>query len=262
MRRSCTVQRTPTHTTDNDMAPQKLYIAKFENGEETEPVEQDVLIKLAENGTITATTMIRSKLIPEWNKAGNVDFLKAIIFRQQQDILQTKALSKSAWQRFCDRITLTAPQAVMNKAGGLVQTRPEMLPKATPGLRLLAGLTDGLVIVICLAALYFGGTQLRAHQILADGYCVLATLAAMLLFYLCYFTLQIGLGSNQTIGQRLWGIQLIRTNGKPFWMARVYLYALFLLPSMVLAPVFILPGLRTIPEMLTATRLAKVLVPR
>ena len=76
------------------MATQRLYIAKLETGEEIGPVEQEALVKLAENGTITATTMVRSKLIPEWNKAGSVDFLKAIIFRQQQFIFSFEVFLK------------------------------------------------------------------------------------------------------------------------------------------------------------------------
>ena len=81
----------------------------------------------------------------------------------------------------------------------------------------------------------------------------------MLAFYLLYFTLQIGLGSNQTIGQRIWGVQLIRQDGKPFWMARAYFFALLLLPLGVFSPIFMLLNLRSYPEVLTRTRLAKVL---
>ena len=92
------------------MATEKLYIAKLENGEEIGPAEQDVLIKLAESGTITATTMVRSKLIPEWDKAGDVDFLKAIIFRQQQEKMEEIATNQPLLKRIRERITLTAPQ--------------------------------------------------------------------------------------------------------------------------------------------------------
>ena len=241
------------------MATQKLYIAKLETGEEIGPVEQEALVKLAENGTITATTMVRSKLIPEWNKAGSVDFLKAIIFRQQQENLKQQALNKSAWQRLVERVTLTAPQAVVNSAGGLVQTRPEALPKASPLSRILAGLTDAIILALCLAGIFYGGAQLLAQGVLDDSNAVPLTLCAMLAFYLLYFTLQIGLGSNQTIGQRIWGVQLIRQDGKPFWMARAYFFALLLLPLGVFSPIFMLLNLRSYPEVLTRTRLAKVL---
>lgn len=239
------------------MATEKLYIAKLESGEEIGPAEQEALIKLAEVGTITATTMIRSKLIPEWNKAGNVDFLKAIIFKQQQAELVQIAQNKSIFKKIAERVTLTAPQ--LDNAVGLVKVKVENLPKPPPLLRILAGITDLVILIPCLIAIFCGGKYCLDNGFLTDDNAVYVTLSTMLVFYFAYFTLLISF-TSQTFGQRFWGVFLIRANGKPFWMGRVFFFTLFLLPFGLFAPIFLAIGVKTYPELLTGTRLAKVLV--
>lgn len=237
------------------MATEKLYIAKLESGEEIGPAEAEVLIKLAENGTITNTTMVRSKLIPDWNRAGNVDFLKAIIFKQQQEALEQQALGKSIFSKIRDRIFLVAPQ--LDDSKGVIKVKAESLPAAMPLQRLLAGLTDILVLAICLGLIFFGAKQALANGVLTDDNAVYITVPAMIVFVILYFTILIS-WKTQTIGQHFWGIFLIRRNGKPFWMGRVFFFACLLLIFGIFTPIFLIIGTRTYPEILTGTRLAKV----
>ena len=237
------------------MATEKLYIAKLENGEEIGPAEQEVLIKLAQNGTITSTTMVRSKLIPEWGKAGEVDFLKAIIFKQQQEKMEEIANNQPLLKRIMERITLTAPQL---DTGGIVKTKVETLPKPSPLMRFLAGLTDFIVVIIGVALLFIGAKYCLENEILDDENAVYITVPVLIVFVIMYFTLFIAF-TTQTIGQRFWGMFLIRTNGKPFWIGRVFFYSLLTTIFGIFTPIFLIIGTKTYPELLTGTRFAKVL---
>ena len=238
------------------MATEKLYIAKLENGEEIGPADQEVLIKLAENGTITATTMVRSKLIPEWDRAGEVDFLKAIIFRQQQEKMEEIAMNQPFMKRLMDRITLTAPQ--LDSGHGIVKTKVETLPAPSPLMRFLAGLTDFIIVVVCVVGLFIGAKACLENGILTDENAVYVTIPVLIVFVLMYFTLLIAF-TTQTIGQRCWGMFLIRSNGKPFWIGRVFFYSLLTMIFGLFTPIFLIIGTKTYPELLTGTRFAKVL---
>lgn len=241
------------------MATEKKYIVRLENGEELPPSEPEVLIKLAEAKTITPGAMVRHQLIPGWEKAGNVDFLKAIIFKQQQENLVKQAHSKSGWEKFKEQVTLVAPQ--LEERRGAVKVNLETLPPARPMARLLAGAIDLIILAIVSTGLFFGGKACISSEVFEGGTCVCLTCGMIVTVVVLYYALMIGLCS-QTLGQRFFGVFMIRTNGKPFWIGRVFFYALFLMPFFVFSPVFLLIGAKTFPELITCTRMAKALADR
>lgn len=238
----------------------KLYIVKLENGEQIGPCEEEVLVKLAEEGKITANAEVRSKLIADWNKASTVKFLKDIIFKQQQEKLEEIATAdKSLKERILERIYLVAPQIA--ETNGIVKIKPETFPAASPGFRLVAGFVDLIIILIGWAVIFFGCYTMLDAGILDDSNCVEVAVLLMMLFSVMYFTLCINF-MTQTVGQRQFGIVLIKNDGKPFWISRAFFFGVLVTILGPFTIFFLMTNSKTIPELLTNTRMAKVVVPK
>ena len=74
-----------------------------------------------------------------------------------------------------------------------------------------------------------------------------------------YFTYAMGM-LGQTLGQRFWGIILIRKTGEQFYLGRAFAYATGLLCFGLLTPffVFVSPSRRSMQEILTGTRMVRM----
>lgn len=235
------------------MTSERLYIVKTVEGEELPPADQETLIKWAESGKIKAMDQVRSTLIAKWDKCVNLPFLKQILLAQQEaEVLKQE---RSAWSKLVARVTLKAPELVGGT--GLVSTRLETYPSASAPLRLMAILTDMVILLAIAIAIFFACMGLfRAgtlNQANGASVCMTAIFFAVFLYYLLQITF-----TTQTVGQRYWGIFLIRRDGQPFWMGRVFFYCFFMMIFGILTPIFLVLGGRSIQELLTGTRMAKV----
>jgi len=159
-----------------------------------------------------------------------------------------------------ERMTAVAPQ--QEGRAGLVKVNVETLPPASPVQRIFAGVFDLVILGIIICGIFFGGQACLENKVFEeDGTAVTLTVMASLFVVLAYFSIMIGC-FTQTVGQRFWGLFLIRTNGKPFWIGRVFFFSVFLVIFGLLTPFFLFAGAKTFQELLTGTRLAKVLVAR
>ena len=70
----------------------KMYLAQNEAGEEFGPADQDTLIRWAEEGKINAFCKVRTTLIPKWDKAVDIPFLKPLLIAQVEEQLRKNKL--------------------------------------------------------------------------------------------------------------------------------------------------------------------------
>jgi uncharacterized RDD family membrane protein YckC len=233
---------------------ERLYLLKTVDGEEYGPVDQDCLVKWAENGRITPHCQIRSTLIARWEKASDVPALREILLQQ---VIEKAPEDTGIWSRIRTRATRRATEVV--EVSGLHQVRPEDFESATLPLRILATSFDaGLAIVLGLAvylvfALLFGTRMLDGN---GAFYLGLAVFAAIFLLGSAWILAFIG----QTPGQKFWGLILMKRNGEQFYLGRAYLYVVFTLLFGVLTPIiaFVSTSRRSLQEILTGTRMVKV----
>ncbi|NLF94726.1 MAG: RDD family protein [Oligosphaeraceae bacterium] len=236
------------------MANERSYIVKLESGEEFGPVEQEVLVRYAETGRINYQTKVRSVLVPRWEKAVNLPFLKAILQSQLEQALLSEKLS--LWGRIMRRATLKVDATA--STGSLVQVKAENFERAKLLPRILAALFDLLLLFAGSLLLTTFCYVLLKMQILTSynaAYVLLLLCFAWLLgYYILLITLQV-----QTPGQKFWGIFLVRLSGEKFYYGRVFCYTLLLLLFGVFTPFHILisPSGRSWQEILTGTKMVK-----
>jgi hypothetical protein len=233
---------------------ERLYLLKTVDGEEYGPVDQECLVRWAENGRITAYCQIRSTLIARWEKACEVPFLRDILLKQieEKDPGDTSFLSKIR-----TKVTRRATEAV--EISSLHEVRPEDFESAPVPLRVVAGVFDlllaGLVAVgiYLLFALFFSLQMLDGNSAFYLG--VMAYYATML-FGLSWILAVIG----QTPGQKFWGIILIKRTGEQFYLGRACIYGVLTLGFGLMTPffMFVAPSRRSLQEIVTGTRMVKV----
>ncbi len=115
-------------------ASERLYILKTVDGEEYGPVDQDCLIRWAENGRITAYCQIRSTLIARWENASEVPFLRELLLKQLEE---KDSRNESILGKIRRRATMRAVEiAVSNKA--LISILSTPIPARPITLRLAA----------------------------------------------------------------------------------------------------------------------------
>ncbi len=233
---------------------ERLYLLKTVDGDEYGPVDQECLIRWAENGRITAYCQIRSTLIARWENACEVPFLREILLKAVAEEAVTKA---SFWSRVKQRATMRATEAVA--VNGLHEVRPEDFQAAPLGLRVAAGVVDGVVLVLWAVALFLLFALLYARRVMdADSafYLGLGVGYGLALLGFAWLLARVG----QTPGQRFWGIILIRRNGEQFYLGRAYAYGVLTALFGVFSPLvmFIAGSHRSLQEILTGTRMVKV----
>lgn len=233
---------------------ERLYLLKTVDGEEYGPVDQECLVRWAENGRITAYCQIRSTLIARWEKACDVPFLRDILLRQieQKDPGDTSFLS-----RVRTKVTRRATEA--SDASGLHEVRPEDFESAPVPLRVVAGVFDLLFAGLLAVGMYLLFALLFSMKVL-DGnsafYLGLMAYYGAMLLGLAWVLAVVG----QTPGQRFWGIILIKRTGDQFYLGRAYIYGVLTLALGLLTPVimFVAPSRRSLQEIVTGTRMVKV----
>jgi hypothetical protein len=237
------------------MAKERLYLVQNEAGEEMGPADQETLVIWAQAGKITPGCKVRSTLIPQWQLAGSVDFLKSIILAQQEKAIRKK--QNSLFQIIKRRIFLRAEDIMADS--GLVKVRLESYPRASLPLRYLAGLTDAICMTLLAAGVAYLCTLLFQHGVFGKEHIFQVGFGIFWLLCLLYFTLCIAY-CTQTLGQRYWGIFLIKQDGQSFWVARAFFYSLFMIPLGALSALFVLTSKNKLSaqEQFSGTRMVKL----
>ena len=236
------------------MANERSYLVKTETGEEIGPIDQEALVKLAENGRITPYAQVRSVLVPRWEKAVNMPFLKQLLIEEQAKRVLAKKVPW--WIRIKNRATLRAEDSVALST--LVQVRAESFDRAPLLSRIFAAMIDLLIVVVgCLFLTGCCYILLKQEVLTTDN-------AAYVLLLLCWFwinfyyifTISV---KTQTVGQKFWGIFLVRTNSMKFFAGRTFFYLMFMILFGFFTPLHIkfTPSKRSLQEILTGTKMVK-----
>ncbi len=236
------------------MANERSYIVKLENGEEFGPIDQEALVRQAESGRINYQAQVRSVLVPRWEKAVNLPFLKPILQSQLEKALLAEKLS--FWGKIVRRATLKVDGTVAT--GSLVKVKAESFERAKMFVRVMAAILDLLVLFI--GTLFLTGLcyALLKMQVLttynAAYFLLLMNFAWLMGYYILFVTLNV-----QTLGQKFWGIFLVRLTGEKFYYGRVFFYTIFLLFFGLFTPFHVLlsPSKRSWQEILTGTKMVK-----
>ena len=237
------------------MSKERRYLVKTESGEEIGPLDQDALIHLTQIGTITVEARIRSVLVPSWEKAVDLPFLKPLLLEQQAKRVMDEKVSW--WTHIKNRALFRAEDAVV--IGSLVKVRAESFERASIISRILAAIID-LLIVILGCALFTGACYLGLKRgVLNADNCAYLLLCLCWCWFIFYYVYMIGV-KTQTVGQRFWGIFLIRTNAMKFYVGRAFFYMIFMIPFGLLTPlhVWLMPSKRSWQELLTGTRMVRL----
>lgn len=232
---------------------ERLYILKTVDGEEFGPVDQECLVRWAENGRITPYCQIRSTLIARWENASEIPFLRDILIKQLEE---KETRDESIFAKIKQRATMRAVEAV--EFSGIHEVRPDDFESASPVIRFLAGLVDIVVVVIMGVILFLGGALAYSTQILGANEVFYIGFFLYTVLVVMYFVYSMG-GLGQTIGQKFWGIILIRKTGEQYYLGRAFAYTLGLLCFGLLTPlfVFVSPSRRSMQEIMTSTRMVR-----
>ncbi|MBN2451528.1 MAG: RDD family protein [Lentisphaeria bacterium] len=235
-------------------ANERLYILKTVDGEEYGPVDQECLVRWAENGRITAYCQIRSTLIARWESACEVPFLRSILLKQVEE---KDTRNASLFSRIRTLATRRAVQVV--EISGLHEVRPEDFEAARMHIRAAAALLDLAVVVLSGVATYLVFALLFSARVLGPNGAFYLGLMVFYLSAVMYYAYNMGF-SGQTVGQRFWGIILIRKNGEEFYLGRAFTYTIGMFCFGLLTPfvAFVAPSGRSLQEIVTGTRMVRV----
>ncbi|MBQ6473269.1 MAG: RDD family protein [Victivallales bacterium] len=236
------------------MANTRLYFLKNEAGEQIGPLDEEALVRLAQEGKVTLNCQVRPTLLPTWNKALDVPFLKPIL--KQELARQVEQQHNTPWTRLKARLTLRAPES--SDSFGLTKKDANNYPAASLGLRLAAGLTDVLILAVWALLLFLGFAWLFSRQLISPDAVFYIGFTIWWLSVLFYYTLGMS-WMAQTPGQRFWGIFLLRRDNLKFWCGRTFFYTLFLLLSGIFTPLFVLTTGCSLAELITGTRMVRII---
>lgn len=233
---------------------ERRYILKTVDGEQYGPVDQDVLIRWAENGRITAYCQIRSTLIARWENASDIPFLRDILLKQ---IEEETAKSESLFSKIRKRATMKAVEIA--EFSGLHEVRPEDFNAASVPMRIVTAITDMLAVLGIAVGIYLFFALLYTTDMLGSNEAFYLGFIVFYIAFLTYFTYCMG-SLGQTPGQKFWGVILIRKNGQAFYMGRAYVYTVASMLLGILTPIFVFvsPSHRSFQEIITSTRMVRI----
>lgn len=234
---------------------ERLYIVKNGDGVEFEPSDEQTLVKWAETGKIDLKCKVRSTLVPNWDPAVEVPFLKPFLKKKLAE--EVTAKHDTTWNRIKARMNLKVRS--IEVSNGLVNQSASACPRADFGLRIAAALTDFLILGIYGVVLYLIFAWLYAHKVLGADSIFYIGFIIFWISTLIYYTFNISV-KLQTPGQRFWGIFLVRSNGEDFWVGRVFFYTIFMFVFGIFSPLAIYASdtKRSLQEIFTKTRMAKL----
>jgi uncharacterized RDD family membrane protein YckC len=238
------------------MAGERQYILKTVDGEEYGPADQETLIRWAQNGRITPYCQIRSTLIARWEKAVDIPFLRDLLMTQ---VVEEQEKETTFLDKVKRRMTMRAPEE--KNTSGLHGSRPEDFEKAPMLFRILAAIIDLIVVLLIGVVVYLIFAFAYSTKVISGNVAGYGSICSFYVLGMCYFTF-LTVFKGQTVGQKFWGIILIKRKGGAFWLGRAYVYALLLFPFGIVTPFasYVSGSRRSLQEILTGTRMVRVLL--
>ncbi|RMD85282.1 MAG: RDD family protein [Lentisphaerae bacterium] len=224
----------------------RYYILKDNNTEEG-PIEQEVLVRMIQMGQVKADTKVRNAFSPNWIEAKKLSVFEEAARRAELDADSIEDLEEEEEEVY-------DPQESLNQVG---RTR---FVSARPVQRMMAWVFD-MIITVGPAFVVLALLSMLEEEMTKDMRYFLATfvLSVTPWWFLLYFTVGLGFKA-QTVGQWFWGIMIIRSDGAPVFAGRAFMYTLLAVFLWISSPLFylIMPKRRTLPELLTGTRIIRI----
>ena len=239
------------------MAGERLYLVKMPDGQELGPVDENVLVKWTEEGKVTLECKVRTTLVPNWENAIEVPALKKILKMRLVEKIESQ--HDTFLERVKRRIFLRYEDFSKGATNGLSNVDSAALPTAEIWMRVVAGITDFIILMGVLLAYYLICAWMFSKGILSGNNVFYIGFIAYWLTVVFYYLLGMSV-FTQTPGQRFWGIYLVRNSGEEYWIGRAFFYFLFMLPFGIFTPIFVYvtPSGRSLQEILTRTRVVKI----
>jgi len=233
---------------------ERRYILRSVDGEEFGPIDQDCLMRWAENGRVTAYCEVRSTLLPRWDKAKDISFLRDIIAQQR---VPEKEHAPSVVSKVVSRMGLKATK--QEARSGLTRGKVQDYELAAIPQRLASGISDLVVVFVYALCVYFLLAFLIMNGLDADvGFYI-----GFIVFYIglvMYFAWTVCF-RTQTIGHRVWGLLLL-SDDEDVSLGRGFLFSLGIIFFWFLTPfaMYVVPSGRALQDLISGTYVVKTRV--
>ncbi len=234
------------------MASERKYILRTVDGEEYGPVDQETLVRWAEAGRVDPLCKVRSTLLNRWEQARDISFLREIIAAQQP----VEDKGPTLWNRIKTRATMKAVE--QKHAAGLHQrSDPSTYKSASMTLRMAAGITDLFFLFLFFSIIYLFMALLYTNGLNSE-LCFYLGLTIAYMGTVVYFAGTVS-SYSQTLGDKLWGVLVVRYSVGRIFMFRSFVYAICTILFGLLTPItaFISPSGRALQEIVSGTRVVK-----
>ena len=235
---------------------EKKYLVKTLDGQQYGPVDQECLVRWVKTGRVTRGCQIRSTLLARWETAAEVRFLREHIEAQERaTVAVADVAAPTFWDKLKTRATMRGTRS--RTAAGIHETKAADFQAAPIWMRVASGLSDLVVVLLLGAGVFLAMAYLCSVGLDANSAFYLGTA----LFYavaLLYFAWTVYL-SAQTVGNKLWGLLVIRAIDEDLLLGRCFLYALGVICVGFLTPLylFVLATERAPQEGVSGTRVVK-----
>lgn len=233
----------------------RLYMVRMPDATEVGPADQPTLERWVESGRLTEECQVRNTLVPRWNDAATISFLK----KKLEERVAAMDTGPTAADRFRDRVTktgiLNAKLPNLSAAGTFVFTPASVM------LRISAGVFDLVIVLVyagCVQACLAG-----AVTVLGTSLAFYLGLALSYMGAVMYVAWSVGFHA-QTLGQRFWGLMVVRREGEQVFLGRAFAFAVGAVLLGWTSPfvAFIIPSKRALPDALSGTRVVRTKVVR
>jgi len=232
------------------------FILRYPDGTEQGPFDAEQLRQLAESGMLPAGCQVRSTLVRQWRKPEEYSFLK--------ELMQPRSPEKTAGAS--PEPGAAAGKRTATSGAVLPQHAPRrqfVFTPASASLRLLAGLTDGLVLFGLWSTLRLLWWLLAGELAgpLADPLGTAGFIAIWYAASILWLTYSLAVFA-QTAGQWFWGVMIVGVNGEQVMFHRAFLFVLLAFWCGLVTPffVFLLPSRRGLADLVSRTRVVRTRV--
>lgn len=233
----------------------RLYMLRMPDATEIGPVDQATLERWVESGRLTEECQVRNTLIPRWNDATKVSFLQKKL-KERVAALET---GPTLADKFRDTVTKTG--ILNSKLPNLSAAGTFAFSPASGVLRVCAGVFDLVIVLVyagCVQACVAG-----AVSVLGPGLAFYLGFALSYMGAVMYVAWTVGFHA-QTLGQRFWGLMVVRKEGEQVFLGRAFVFAVGAVLLGWTSPciAFVIPSKRAFPDALSGTRVVRTKVVR
>jgi uncharacterized RDD family membrane protein YckC len=230
------------------------YIVRTKDGKEHGPLSKDVILQWVHNGKVTPDTEIRNSLMKSWTTAGQMPSIQEYVKKRRTQTGMDPNLFLS------DEPEEEEVEGPREAVFSLNQVSAKQFLPAGFIQRPLAWLMDSILTVgvVLVLLVTLGYMDARLPEGMFDQLSAFVIVGGAFWFFI-YFAVCFGLRA-QTFGQWFWGIMINKEDGGPVFAGRGFAYLVLQMVLFPTSPIFyfIMPKRRTLPELLTGTRIIRI----